>query len=303
LGIPLNTVDSTFESSTDSTISINTPDTTVTPLVIQSGSRPGRPGKGITKALNRQDSILAMKKAVADRFSDSTAFKGNTLGDSLVNKKSAKADTSRTNIMVYTTKGAKRIMIDEKDSSNRYFEAYRHVRIFNDSLQAVGDSMFYSFKDSVFRLYQDPVVWSRESQITGDTILLFTKNKKADRVQAFDNGFMVNKVDSQAFNQIKSTRMDGYFTNGDIDSVRARGYAQCIYYIQNDDSSFTGINESKSDVMDIYFRNKELHRVVFRSAVSGTIWPIRHKSPSEMRLQNFRWLENRRPKTKYEMYE
>jgi hypothetical protein len=147
------------------------------------------------------------------------------------------------------------------------------------------------------------VAWSRESQITGDTILLFTKNKKADRVQAFDNGFMVNKVDSQAFNQIKSTRMDGYFTNGDIDSVRARGYAQCIYYIQNDDSSFTGINESKSDMIDIYFRNKELHRVVFRSAVSGTIWPIRHKSPSEMRLQNFRWLENRRPKTKYEMYE
>ncbi|TMI68475.1 MAG: OstA family protein [Bacteroidetes bacterium] len=303
LGIPVNAGDSTFESSTDSAISINRPDTTVTPLVIQPESRPARPGKGIAKALNRQDSILAMKKAVADRFSDSTAFKGKPIGDSLANKKPAKDDTSRTNIIVYTTKGPKRVTIDEKDSSNRYFEAYRHVRIFNDSLQAVGDSMFYSFKDSVFRLYQDPVVWSRESQITGDTILLFTKNKKADRVQAFDNGFMVNKVDSQAFNQIKSTRMDGYFTNGDIDSVRARGYAQCIYYIQNDDSSFTGINESKSDVIDIYFRNKELHRVVFRSAVSGTIWPIRHKSPSEMRLQNFRWLENRRPKTKYEMYE
>jgi lipopolysaccharide export system protein LptA len=191
----------------------------------------------------------------------------------------------------------------EKDSANRYFEAYNHVRIFNDSLQAVCDSMFYSFQDSVFRLYRDPVVWNNDNQITGDTILLFTRNKKAHKIQAFEHSFMVNKLDSQAYNQIRSTRMDGYFTEGNIDSVRARGSAECIYYIQDDDSAYTGVNESKCDVMDIYFRERELQRVVFRSSVTGTLWPIRQKSPGEMRLQNFRWQEARRPKTKIEMYE
>src|SRR6185436_17718540 len=44
------------------------------------------------------------------------------------------------------------------DSTDRYFEAFYHVRIFSDSVQAVADSMFYSFKDSVFRLYKNPVV-------------------------------------------------------------------------------------------------------------------------------------------------
>lgn len=210
---------------------------------------------------------------------------------------------SRDSVWVHTTKGMKLVALNEKDSSNRYFEAYRHVRIFNDSLQAVCDSMFYSFKDSVFRLYQNPVVWAQKSQITGDTILLYTKNKKADKVEAFDNSFMVNKMDTQAFNQIKATRMDGYFFDGNIDSVRAKGYAQCIYYIQDDDSAYTGVNESKSDIMDIYFRDKELFKVVFRSSVTGTLWPIRQKSPTEMRLPNFRWLEERRPKSKLEMYE
>ena len=197
------------------------------------------------------------------------------------------------------------IAIKENDSTNRYFEAYRHVRIFNDSLQSSCDSLFYSFKDSVFRLYQDPVVWAKESQITGDTILLFTKNKKADKIQAFENGFLANKTDStaQAFNQVKATRIDGYFINGDIDSARAKGYAECIYYIMNEDSSYTGVNESKSDIMDIYFRNKELFKVVMRSTVTGTLWPIRQKGPSEMRLPKFRWLESRRPKNKLEMYE
>ena len=190
-----------------------------------------------------------------------------------------------------------------KDSSNRYFEAYRHVRIFSDSLQSVCDSLFYSFRDSTFRLYYDPIVWAQKSQVTGDTILLFTKNKKAERFEVFEKSFLVNMTDPGVFNQVKSSRMDGYFLDGNIDSVRARGYAECIYFIQDEDSAYTGINESKSDIMDIYFRKQELYKVVFRSSVTGTLWPIRQKDPATMKLENFKWMEDRRPKTKYELFE
>ena len=160
----------------------------------------------------------------------------------------------------------------------------------------------------LFRLFQNPIVWAKESQITGDTILVFTKNKKAERLKVFENSFMVNRLDPEVYNQIKSSRMDGYFSNGDLDSVRAAGFAECIYYIQNEDSSFTGVNQSNSDIMDIYFApdsagERGLQRVVFRSAVKGTLWPMHAKTAEELRLQNFKWLDNRRPKTKYELYE
>jgi hypothetical protein len=202
-----------------------------------------------------------------------------------------------------TLKEVKIIDTKTKDSTNRYFEAFRHVRIFSDSLQAVCDSMFYSFKDSVFRLYQDPVVWSNENQVTGDTILLFTKNKKADRMQIFKNSFLASIVKPDIFNQVQSTRMDAYFIDGVIDSVRAKGSAECVYYIQDDDSAFTGINQSNAELMDVYFKEKELQRVVFRTAVKGTIWPMRQKTPKEMQLQNFKWRDAERPKTKYELFE
>lgn len=192
---------------------------------------------------------------------------------------------------------------NKKDSTDRYFEAYRNVRIFSDSMQAVSDSMFYSFKDSVFRLFQHPILWSKGSQITGDTVLLFTKNKKADRVKVFENSFLVNEADPGVYNQVRSIRMDGYFKDGSLDSVRAAGYAECIYFIQDEDSAYTGINESKCDVMDIYFIAKELDKIVFRSGVTGTIWPMKDKSPSEMRLEKFQWLDSRRPKTKYELFD
>lgn len=202
-----------------------------------------------------------------------------------------------------TLKGVSVLELNPNDSSNRYFEAYRNVRIYTDSLQAICDSMFYSFKDSVFRLYDKPVVWSKESQITGDTILLHTKNKKADRMEVFKNSFLANLVQQDLFNQIRATRLDAYFVDGSLDSVRARGNAEAIYYIQDEDSAFTGVNQSTCDLMDIYFRDKELDRVVFRSQVKGTIWPMQQKTSQEMKLGKFKWLEAQRPKTRYELFE
>ena len=189
------------------------------------------------------------------------------------------------------------------DSTDRYFEAFHHVRIYSDSMQAVSDSLFYSFKDSTFRLFKDPVVWGKENQITGDTILLHTQNKKPHWMEAFKNGFMVNRIGGQAFNQISATRIDAYFIDGGLDSMRAKGTARCIYYLQDEDSAFTGVNQSSCDIIDSYFQNKELYKVAFRSQVEGTIYPISQKSPAEMKLEGFIWKEGLRPKTKYELFE
>jgi lipopolysaccharide transport protein LptA len=258
------------------------------------------PGRPITR--RSMSEKLKVKNIPATVKKDSVAV---PVTDSILAKQ--KTDTTATKDSVISSsengKVKDTLAFNEKDSTNRYFEAYRNVRIFSDSLQSVCDSMFYSFKDSVFRLYRDPVVWANNSQVTGDTILLFTKNKKADKVEAFENSFLVNRLENDVYNQIKSARMDGWFADGNIDSVRANAYAECIYYIQDEDSAYTGVNQSQSDIIDIYFQNKELDKVVFRSAVTGTLWPISQKSPAEMKLEGFRWLEARRPKTKSEMFE
>jgi lipopolysaccharide export system protein LptA len=249
----------------------------------------------------KTEAIMAIRKPlmIVKQDKDSIYITADTLFTARLTDLYGKKDS----VTKDTVNGTKLVAINEKDSTNRYFEAFRHVRIFSDSLQAVCDSMFYSFKDSVFRLFDDPVIWSKGSQITGDTVLLYTKNRKADRMKVFNNSFLVNNVDPEIFNQVKSSRMDGYFKDGDLDSVRASGFAECIYYIQDEDSAYTGINESNSDILDVYFANQQLQKVIFRSAVTGTIWPIKQKDPKEMRLKNFRWLEVRRPKTKFELFE
>lgn len=206
-----------------------------------------------------------------------------------------------TDLFIDTSKTAKKP--NPKDSTNRYFEAYRNVRVFSDSVQAVSDSLFYSFKDSVFQLFQNPVAWSKRSQITGDTIYLHTRNKKPQYIKAWENSFMISEVQPGVYNQIKGTRMDGFFKDGVLDSVRTKGAAESVYFIQDKDSAFTSVNQTRSDAIDLYFVKGDLNKVVLRSSVEGTVTPISQKGPSEARLQNFQWLEGRRPKTKYELFE
>lgn len=250
---------------------------------------------------SKKDAILATKKPlmIVKQDQDSIYIAADTLFSARLTDLYAATDSLHKD----TLSTANTLNGKEKDSTNRYFEAYSHVRIFSDSLQGICDSLFYSFQDSVFRLFQSPVVWARGSQITGDTMYLYTKNKKADKLKVFEHSFLVNQLEPHVFNQIKATRMDGYFINGDIDSVRARGFAECIYYIQDEDSAYTGVNKSQSDIIDIYFQNQELKKVVLRSSVKGEVIPIRQVNPKEMRFEDFKWLEMMRPKTKYELFE
>jgi len=67
------------------------------------------------------------------------------------------------------------VAVNAADTSVRYFLAFHHVRIFNDSLQAVCDSLYYSTEDSTFRLFKDPVAWNDKTQIKGDTMYLLQR--------------------------------------------------------------------------------------------------------------------------------
>lgn len=186
----------------------------------------------------------------------------------------------------------------------RFITAFRHVRIFNDSLQAVADSMFYSGVDSVFELYHNPIAWAKSSQITGDTIFVFTVNQKPKRMYVHENGFMVQNIKETAgfFNQVKGRTINGYFVDGEIDYVRAKGTAQSIYYAQDEDSSFLGMTSSEADLIDLYFEKRAVKKVKFVNMAKGTMYPIRQLPADKKKLEGFQWLENRRPKNKLELF-
>ena len=191
-----------------------------------------------------------------------------------------------------------------KADTIRYFLAFHHVRVFSDSLQSVCDSLFFSGEDSVFRLFRDPVVWSGQSQITGDTIHLFTKNKKAERLYVFEKGMVVNKNKDEFYNQISGKTINAYFIDGTIDYARVRGQkAESIYYVLDNDSAYVGMNKANGDVIDMHFVKSELNKVKFVNDVHGMMYPMNQIPAEEKYLKNFRWEDKRRPKNKLELFE
>ncbi len=217
---------------------------------------------------------------------DTTNINQVKSGDSLDVQNLIKADTSN------------------KKDSIRYFIAFHHVKIFNDSLQSISDSLFFSSKDSIFRLYYDPVIWSGSSQVTGDTIFLFTKNKKAERLYAFQRSMVVNKTNEGFYNQMAGKTLNGYFKDGKIDYMRMKGsQSESIYYARDNDSSYIGMNRATGDVIDLYFKDDDLKKVLFVNDVKGKMYPMREIPAEEKLLKNFIWLDEKRPKNKLELFE
>ena len=190
----------------------------------------------------------------------------------------------------------------KKDSTDRFIEAYAHVKIYNDSLQAVCDSLFYSAEDSAFRLFKSPIVWSKQDQITGDTIYLFTEKKKPKRLYVFENALSNEKAGDNYYNQVKGRTINGYFDSGRINFIRTKGNAESVYFAQDDDGRFIGVDKNSCDVIDMYFVNGEADRIVFRSSLQGTTYPMRQANLEDMKLRGFQWHDNLRPKTKYDLF-
>lgn len=207
--------------------------------------------------------------------------------------------------LIRDTAGMKTITDSSKngtDSTNKYFEAYFNVKIFSDSLQAVGDSLFYSLQDSVFRLFRNPVIWAKDNQITGDTIYLYVKNKKPERMYVFENAMAISKVDStQFYNQLKSTTINALFEEGKIYFMRAKGNAENVYYGQDEQNRFIGVSKSSSDVIDMLFDDSKPKRVSFIRGFDGTSYPMRQANHEELKIRGFQWLDKIRPKTKFDV--
>ena len=188
------------------------------------------------------------------------------------------------------------------DSTAKYFEAYAHVKVYTDSLQGVGDSLFYASDDSAFRFFKSPVIWAKENQIVGDTIYLFLKNKKPELLSVFENALAINKIDSTPyFNQLRGTRMQALFEDGEMYFMSAKGSAENVYYFQDEQKHFISVNKSTCDVINIYLENNKPKKVSFLNKYEGTAYPMRKADHEGLKLRKFKWLDSIRPKSKADL--
>lgn len=194
----------------------------------------------------------------------------------------------------------------EADSSRpRFVIGYHHVLIFSDSMQGKCDSISYIQKDSVLKMMYDPVMWSRKSQITGDTILLYMDSSKLKRMYVPNNGLMVQQSGpekAKIWDQVQGKTITGLFKNNALDSMVIEPEAQTIYYSKDDDGAYMGVNEASGERMTILFKNEAMDKILFIKDTKQKVTPMDKANLPAMKLSRFKWREDERPKSLEELF-
>ena len=187
----------------------------------------------------------------------------------------------------------------------RAFIGFHHVRIWSDSLQGSCDSIAYLASDSLLKMMGKPAVWSRASQITGDTLLLYTDSNRIRRLFVPGNALIVSRTGpekAQIFDQVQGKTLNAYFKEGELDYMVVFPAAENIYYPKDDDGAYLGVSQAESERMKVYFRDSKIHRIIFEQEINQKMTPLDQAVLSTMRLSRFQWLEEKRPKSRAELF-
>ncbi len=190
-------------------------------------------------------------------------------------------------------------------SAPRYFIGYHHVQIWSDSLQGVCDSIAYLPRDSVMKMMGAPVAWSRESQITGDTLLLYMDSSQVRRLFVPGNALLVSRSGppkANLFDQVQGKTLNAFFKNNQVDHMVVFPAAECIYYAKDEHGAYLGVNQASSERMKVFFKDNKIKRIIFEQEVKQKMSPLNKVSLPGMRLSRFQWLEERRPASKEALF-
>jgi len=188
---------------------------------------------------------------------------------------------------------------DTSIKAYRLMKAYHGCRIFSKNLQAKCDSLSYSFQDSVIRLYRAPVIWSDENQLTSDSMAVFTKNRKTDRLELYNSALIVSQVDTIRFNQIKGRSLTGHFKNNELFKIDIKGNGESLYYLL-DGEFVAGRNQSKCANMEILVDKGKVTDIFEHNNPEGFIDPPLPANP--VRLDGFKWFDLLRPKKRTDIF-
>lgn len=225
------------------------------------------------------DYAFATEKAVAIDYSQ---------GDSLY----LHADTLK--LITYNNK---------TDSVYRDMLAFRKVRVFRQDVQAICDSLSFSTRDTCLRMFYEPVLWHGPQQILGEHIDIYMNDSTIDWAHIYNQSLSVEHVDSTFFNQVSGKEMKAYFNgNGDIRKVSVIGNVLSVYYPLDEDSTAMVMNTAESSQLDLYMENRLLERMVMSPASNGVTYPMDQIPDGKSRLASFVWLQDLRPKDKYDIF-
>lgn len=202
-----------------------------------------------------------------------------------------------------------RIVMDTSFEVRELF-AFNHCKFYRNDIQGACEFAHYNRSDSSMMMLNRPVLWAENSQMTSDTIILITDEKKINTLFMRPNTFIVQNSDtttSEFFNQVSGKNLVGYFNNNKIYYAEIDGNTRSIYYLWDENKKkktkeLTGVNIGLSKLLHLYFEKGELKKMSAVTDAEFFMDNYNNISQEEKQLKGFIYLENDRPKTKEDIF-
>ena len=183
----------------------------------------------------------------------------------------------------------------QNDSIGKYLSAFHQVKMFKSDLQALADSAAYNLSDSTIYLYESPILWNVDSQITSDSIRITTANNRIHRMYLTLNSFVISKDSLLNYNQVKGRDMKVYFEEGLISRADVFGNGESIYFVNEKGTSESSMNKLKCSNMSIYFKDSFVEELRTYREVDGDLIPPFEVLEPEKKLRGFIWRITEKP--------
>ncbi len=188
-----------------------------------------------------------------------------------------------------------RVLFDTTQNPTDMF-AYNHAKFFRHDMQGACDSLVYHLEDSLVLMFYSPVVWSESNQLTADTIKFVILDSANIDVHLCRTAFIASSLfHDTEFNQIRGITITGRIHERQLSRVDVVGNAECLYYIQEQDSSLIGVNSTITSEMTIFFKDNEIQTIRFYNDPDGKLHPDQELTDNDRRLKDFKWMSAFRP--------
>jgi len=208
----------------------------------------------------------------------------------------------------------------------RILRGFHDVRIFKEDLSGKTDSIHFNQKIGRAKLIRkpltdkeiqfltpqeiaqrNPILWSDESQMTGDEIHLTidTEKEVLDSLLIYNNAFVVEQdsLDAKNFNQIKGLQLKGKFKGSSLETVDVIQNTEMVYYLYDDETlDLVGIDKAICSALRLTFEDSGIDKVTFFTNPDGTVYPPKELPENTRQLLGFAWREEERINKKEDLF-
>lgn len=175
---------------------------------------------------------------------------------------------------------------------NRVIRGYKKAKLYKLDMNGKCDSIYINQKTGITKLIRNPVLWSGENQMTGDTIQLLNnlKTNKLDSLKVFYNTFLVNKDSISGYNQCKGKELIGLFNEDNkLYNIDINKNAEYIFYARQENGELIGIDKRISGSINLKLIDNQIEEITNIGSPEGELTPDSMYPKNARELRGFNW--------------